>query len=87
MNKYSADGYLFCARWKNFADGKDEQRQWWETLSPSNSLYLQSKRSLRKLNYTNKKTENKKNLARKIVWQKKSPKIFETFRITSYFCI
>ena len=32
MNKYFADGYLFCARWKNFADGKDEQRQWWETL-------------------------------------------------------
>ena len=33
FNEYFADGYLFCARWKNFADGKGEQRQWWEIES------------------------------------------------------
>jgi hypothetical protein len=38
VNKYFADGYLFCARWKNFADGKDEQRQWWEIESIQNGV-------------------------------------------------
>ena len=33
FNEYFADGYLFCARWKNLADGKGEQRQWWEIES------------------------------------------------------
>ena len=33
FNEYFADGYLFCARWKNIASGLPEQRQWWEIES------------------------------------------------------
>ncbi len=33
FNEYFADGYLFCARWKNVDDGMGEQRQWWEIES------------------------------------------------------
>lgn len=33
FNEYFADGYLFCARWKNAKDGMGEQRQWWEIES------------------------------------------------------
>lgn len=38
FNYYFADGYLFCARWKNIGDGMGEQRQWWEITSIQNSV-------------------------------------------------
>ena len=38
FNEYFADGYLFCARWKNAGDGKGEQRQWWEIESIQNGV-------------------------------------------------
>ena len=38
FNEYFADGYLFCARWKNAGDGKGEQRQWWEIESIENGV-------------------------------------------------
>ena len=38
FNYYFADGYLFCARWKNIGDGMGEQRQWWEITSIQNGV-------------------------------------------------
>ena len=38
FNEYFADGYLFCARWKNASDGMGEQRQWWEIESIQNGV-------------------------------------------------
>lgn len=38
FNEYFADGYLFCARWKNIGDGMGEQRQWWEIESIQNDV-------------------------------------------------
>ena len=38
FNEYFADGYLFCARWKNANDGAGEQRQWWEIESIKNGV-------------------------------------------------
>ena len=38
FNEYFADGYLFCARWKNASDGMGEQRQWWKIESIQNGV-------------------------------------------------
>ena len=38
FNEYFADGYLFCARWKNADDGMGERRQWWEIESIQNGV-------------------------------------------------
>jgi ABC-type sugar transport system substrate-binding protein len=37
FNQYFVDGYLFCVRWKN-ADENKEQRQWWEIESIQNGV-------------------------------------------------
>ncbi len=33
FSEYFVDGSLFCARWKNAGEDKEEQREWWEIES------------------------------------------------------
>ena len=40
FNEYFADGYLFCARWKNADDGRGERRQWWEIATLSDDVMV-----------------------------------------------